>query len=68
MKGSVVALIIVGTVALTIGGICFGVGLHNKAANDKVIENRSCTSTNSKCNIETPAELKKTNYIFTTPN
>ncbi len=40
MKGSVVALIIVGTVALTIGGICFGVGLHNKAANDKVIENR----------------------------
>lgn len=40
MKGAVVALLLIGTVAVTVGGVCFGIGMYNKANNEKVIENR----------------------------
>ena len=39
MKGLTVALILAGTITLTIGGVCFGIGLYNKAQNENVIEN-----------------------------
>ena len=35
MKGAVVALLLIGTVAVTVGGVCFGIGMYNKANNEK---------------------------------
>ena len=40
MKGAVVALILIGATALTVGGVCFGVGIYTKNKNEKVIENK----------------------------
>ena len=40
MKGVTVALLLIGTVAVTVGGVCFGIGMYNKANNEKVIENK----------------------------